>query len=333
MVARIPASMKAIEYTGGGGPEVVRLVDRPVPQPQVGEVLVRVHAAGVNRPDILQRAGGYPPPPGASDIPGLELAGEVVANGPDSHDLKPGDRVMALVSGGGYTEYCAVPVPQALPVPDGLSMVEAAAIPETFFTVWTNVFQRAGLKGGESLLVHGGASGIGTTAIQLAHARGARVFTTAGSDGRCRACEELGAERGINHHTEDFVEIVREATGGRGVDVVLDMVGGDYIARDIRALAMEGRLVFIAFLGGSKVEIDFLPVMMKRLTVTGSTLRARSVEQKGQIAAELRREVLPLLASGRVRPVIQATYPLAEAAAAQQALEGDHVGKVVLEIA
>jgi len=328
----IPSTMTAIEYAGGGGPEVVRVATRPVPLPGVGEVLVRVHAAGVNRPDILQRAGGYPPPPGASDIPGLELAGEVVANGPDSHDLKPGDRVMALVSGGGYAEYCAVPVPQALPVPDSLTMAEAAAVPETFFTVWTNVFQRAGLKGGESLLVHGGASGIGTTAIQLAHARGARVFATAGSPGRCRSCEALGAERAIDYRNEDFVAVVREATDGRGVDVVLDMVGGDYIARDLKALAMEGRLVFIAFLGGSRAEIDFLPVMMKRLTVTGSTLRARSVEQKGAIAAELRREVLPLLASGRVKPVMHGTFPLAEAAAAQQAIEGDHVGKVVLTV-
>ena len=330
MAASVPQTMTAIEYAGGGGPEVVRVTQRPVPVPGVGEVLVRVRAAGVNRPDIIQRSGGYPPPPGASDIPGLELAGEVVANGPDSADLKPGEKVMALVSGGGYAEYCAVPVPQALPVPAGFSMVEAAAVPETFFTVWTNVFQRGALKGGESLLVHGGASGIGTTAIQLAHARGARVFATAGSDERCRACEALGAERAINYRSEDFVEIVREATGGRGVDVVLDMVGGDYIARDLKALAMEGRLVFIAFLGGSRADIDFLPVMMKRLTVTGSTLRARSVEQKGAIAAELRTEVLPLLENGRVRPVIQQTFPLAQAAAAQDMIDGDHTGKVVL---
>ena len=330
MAASVPQTMTAIEYAGGGGTEVVRVTQRPVPVPGVGEVLVRVHAAGVNRPDIIQRSGGYPPPPGASDIPGLELAGEVVANGPDSADLKPGDKVMALVSGGGYAEYCAVPVPQALPVPAGFSMVEAAAVPETFFTVWTNVFQRGALKGGESLLVHGGASGIGTTAIQLAHARGARVFATAGSDERCRACEALGAERAINYRSEDFVEIVREATGGRGVDVVLDMVGGDYIARDLKVLAMEGRLVFIAFLGGSRADIDFLPVMMKRLTVSGSTLRARSVEQKGAIAAELRAEVLPLLESGRIRPVIQQTFPLAQAAAAQDMIDGDHTGKVVL---
>ncbi len=333
MTETVPQMMTAIEYAGGGGPEVVRVAQRPVPLPGVGEVLVKVHAAGVNRPDIIQRSGGYPPPPGASDIPGLELSGEVVANGPDSAGLKVGDRVMALVSGGGYAEYCAVPVPQALPVPQGFSMVEAAAVPETFFTVWTNVFQRGALKGGESLLIHGGASGIGTTAIQLAHARGARVFATAGNDERCRACEKLGAERAINYRSEDFVEIVKQATDGRGVDVILDMVGGDYIPRDLKALAMEGRLVFIAFLGGSKGEIDFLPVMMKRLTVTGSTLRARSVEQKGAIADELRREVLPLLESGRIKPVIQQTFPLAQAAKAQEMLDGDHIGKVVLTMA
>jgi len=332
MATSVPQTMTAIEYAGGGGAEVVRAAQRPVPLPGVGEVLVRVHAAGVNRPDIIQRSGGYPPPPGASDIPGLELAGEVVANGPDSSALKIGDRVMALVTGGGYAEYCVVPVPQALPIPDGFSMVEAAAVPETYFTVWTNVFQRGGLKGGESLLVHGGASGIGTTAIQLAHARGARVFATAGNDARCRACEKLGAERAINYRDEDFVEIVKQATDGRGVDVVLDMVGGDYIARDLKALAVEGRLVFIAFLGGSKAEIDFLPVMMKRLTVTGSTLRARSVEQKGAIAAELRAEVLPLLSSGRIKPVIQQTFPLADAAKAQEMIDGDHIGKVVLTV-
>ena len=239
---------------------------------------------------------------------------------------------MALVSGGGYAQYCAVPVPQALPMPHCFSMVEAAAVPETFFTVWTNVFQRGGMKGGESLLVHGGASGIGATAIQLAHARGARVFATAGSDARCRACEDLGAERAINYRDEDFVEVVKAATEGRGVDVVLDMVGGDYIARDIKALAVEGRLVFIAFLSGSKAQLDFLPVMMKRLTVTGSTLRARSIEQKGAIAAELRAEVLPLLDSGRIRPVIQQTFPLAQAAAAQDMIDGDHIGKVVLTL-
>jgi NADPH2:quinone reductase len=332
MSIKLPETMNAIIYEGGGGPEVVKMTKRPVPKPSVGEVLVKVHAAGVNRPDILQRAGGYPPPPGASDIPGLEIAGEVVANGPDSADLKPGDKVMALVTGGGYAEYCVVPVPQALPIPDGFSMEEAAAVPETFFTVWTNVYQRSRLQGGETLLVHGGASGIGTTAIQLAQARGNRVFVTAGSDARCRACEELGAERGINYRTEDFVAITQELTDGRGVDVILDMVGGDYIARNIKALATEGRLCFIAFLGGSKAEINFAPLMMKRATITGSTLRARSVLEKGAIAEELRREVLPLLESGRIRPVMHATFPLARAAEAQSAIDGDHVGKVVLSI-
>ena len=326
----IPETMRAVEYNGSGGPEVVGLARRPVPRPSVGEVLVEVHAAGVNRPDLLQRAGGYPPPPGASDIPGLEVAGEVVANGPDSADLEVGAKVMALVAGGGYAEYCVVPTSQALPVPDTLSMEEAAAVPETFFTVWTNVFQRSRLRPGETLLVHGGASGIGTTAIQLAHARGSRVFATAGGDGRCRACEALGAERAIDRRSEDFVEIVGALTGGRGVDVILDMVGGGYIPRNIEALAVEGRLCFIAFLDGPKAEVNFAPLMMKRATITGSTLRARSVSQKGEIARDIEREVLPLLESGRVKPAMHATFPLADAAAAQEALEGDHVGKVVL---
>jgi NADPH2:quinone reductase len=330
MSNNLPETMNAIVYNGGGGPEVVECTTRPVPETSVGEVLVKVHAAGVNRPDLLQRAGGYPPPPGASDIPGLEISGEVVANGPDSSDLKIGDRVMALVTGGGYAEYCVVPVSQALPVPDSLTMIEAAGVPETFFTVWTNVFQRSRLQGGETLLVHGGASGIGTTAIQLAAARGARVFVTAGSDERCRACEEIGAERAINYRTEDFVTVTGDLTEGRGVDVILDMVGGDYIARNIKAMATEGRICFIAFLGGSKAEINFAPLMMKRGTITGSTLRARSVLEKGQIADELRREVLPLLESGRIKPVMHATFPLTQAGEAQNAIDGDHIGKVVL---
>ena len=323
-------TMNAIEYDGHGDSAVIRMVRRAMPEPSVGEVLVRVRAAGVNRPDILQRAGNYPPPPGASDIPGLEIAGEVVANGPGSEDLKLGDRVMALVTGGGYAEYCVAPVPQTLPVPERLSMEEAAAFPETFFTVWTNVFQRCRLAGGETFLVHGGASGIGTAAIQLADARGARVFATAGSDSRCRACEGLGAERAINYRTENVLDIARKLTGGRGVDVILDMAGGDAIADNIRLLATEGRLCFIAFLEGSKARIDFLPIMLKRATVTGSTLRARSVAEKGAIAYELAREVLPLLESGRVRPVIHEVLPLADAGRAQDILDGDHVGKVVL---
>ena len=330
MSADIPSQMTVIEYDGAGGPEVIKPAKRDVPEPGVGEVLVKVAAAGVNRPDVLQRLGGYPPPPGASDIPGLEVAGEVVALGPDVDRLKTGDQVMALVTGGGYAEYCVVPTPQALPVPGNLSMAEAAGIPETFFTVWTNVFQRGRLVPGERFLVHGGASGIGTTAIQLAEAKGARVFATAGDDERCRACEELGAERAINYRTEDFVKILKEATDGAGIDVILDMVGGDYIARNLKILAMEGRIVFIAFLGGSKREIDFLPLMMKRGTITGSTLRARSVEEKGLIAEELAREVLPLLETGRVKPVLATTYPLAEAADAHRALDEAHVGKIVL---
>ena len=332
MTASLPSQMTAIVFDGAGGPEVMKAEKRDVPVPSVGEVLVRVRAAGVNRPDVLQRQGGYPPPPGASDIPGLEVAGEVVATGPDVDLVKAGDKVMALVTGGGYAEYCVVPVPQALKVPENLSMAEAAGVPETFFTVWTNVFQRGRLQAGERFLVHGGASGIGTTAIQLAEAKGARVFATAGDDERCRACEALGAERAINYRTEDFVEVLKDVTGGQGIDVILDMVGGDYIARNLKVLAMEGRIVVIAFLGGSKREIDFLPLMMKRGTITGSTLRARSVEQKGEIAEELAREVLPLLESGRVKPIVHATFPLAKAADAHRAIDEGHVGKIVLMV-
>lgn len=328
----MPATMNAIVYDGHGDSGVIRMVRRAIPQPDVGEVLVRVHAAGINRPDILQRAGNYPPPPGASDIPGLEIAGEVIANGPSSEHLVPGQRIMALVSGGGYAEYCVVPVTQALTVPDRLDDTEAAGVPETFFTVWTNVFQRCRLSGGETFLVHGGASGIGTTAIQLADARGARVFATAGSESRCRACEALGAEQAFNYHQDDFVALARDLTQGRGVDVILDMAGGETIPRNIRLLATEGRLCFIAFLSGSRATVDFAPMMMKRATITGSTLRARSVNEKGAIATELEREVLPLLESGRVKPVIHATLPFAEAARAQDMLDGDHVGKVVLSM-
>ena len=333
MSAKIPSQMTVMTYDGAGGPEVIKPAKQVVPQPSVGEVLVRVQAAGVNRPDVLQRQGGYPPPPGASDIPGLEVAGEVVALGPDVDRLQVGDEVMALVTGGGYAEYCIVPAPQALPIPDSLSMPEAAGVPETFFTVWTNVFQRGRLLPGERFMVHGGASGIGTTAIQLAEAKGARVFATAGDAARCRACEELGAERAINYRTEDFVEVLNQVTGGQGIDVILDMVGGDYIAKNLKILAMEGRIVLIAFLGGSKREIDFLPLMMKRGTITGSTLRARSVEQKGQIAEQLEREVLPLLETGRVKPIVHATYPLAQAAEAHKAIDDAHVGKIVLTMA
>lgn len=331
MSAAIPQRMTAIEIREPGGPEVLVTANRPVPAPGEGEVLIRVAAAGVNRPDVLQRQGGYPPPPGASDIPGLEIAGHVVTLGPGVEGVAEGDEVTALVTGGGYAEYCAAPAAQCLRVPAGLTLVEAAAMPETFFTVWTNVFDRGGLQRGESLLVHGGSSGIGTTAIQLARAFGARVFATAGSAAKCRACEDLGAERAINYREEDFVEIVKEATGGAGANVILDMVGGDYIVRDIKALAPEGRLCFIAFLGGSEAEVDFLPVMLKRLTITGSTLRARSVAFKAAIARNLRQKVWPLVEKGEVRPILHQTFPLAEAAAAHSLMESSaHIGKIVL---
>ena len=330
MTGALPDRMTAIEIETPGGPEVLVPGERPVPAPGMGEVLIRVAAAGVNRPDVLQRQGGYPPPPGASDIPGLEVAGQVVALGPEAGGLQPGDEVTALVTGGGYAAYCAAPVPQCLPVPKGLSPIEAAAIPETFFTVWTNVFDRGRLQAGESLLVHGGSSGIGTTAIQLAAALGSRVFATAGSAEKCRACEALGAERAINYREADFVEVVKAATG-RGADVILDMVGGDYIQRNLKALAPEGRLCYIAFLGGSKAEVDLLPLMLKRLSITGSTLRARDVAFKGAIARNLRETVWPLIEAGRVKPVIHRTFPLTEAAEAHRLMESSaHIGKIVL---
>ena len=320
-----------IEIAAPGPPEVLRPAVRPVAPPGPGEVLIRVAAAGVNRPDVLQRQGLYPPPPGASDIPGLEVAGEVVAAG-DGAGWRVGDRVCALVAGGGYAEYCLAPGPQCLPVPAGLTLVEAAGIPETFFTVWTNVFERGRLAPGETLLVHGGSSGIGTAAIPLARALGARVLATAGSAEKCAACAALGAERAINYRELDFVAAVKEATGGRGVDVVLDMVGGDYIPRNLECLAVEGRLVLIALPRGAKAEVSFAPVLFRRLTITGSSLRPRTVEQKGAIARALRERVWPLLESGRVRPVIHSRFPLAEAAAAHRLMEsGAHIGKIVLE--
>ncbi len=331
MTEALPATMTAVEIAEPGGPEVLRPIERPRAQPGPGEVLIEVAAAGVNRPDVLQRKGGYPPPRGASDIPGLEIAGTVVALGPGAQGWALGDPVCALVTGGGYAAYCAAPTVQCLKVPAGLDMIESAALPETYFTVWTNVFQRGRLEGGERLLVHGGSSGIGTTAIQIAHARGVRVFATAGTAEKCAACERLGAERAINYREEDFVDVVKELTDGAGVDVILDMVGGDYIARDVAALRTEGRLVFIAFLGGSKATLDFLPVMLKRVTITGSTLRPRGVEEKGAIAAELKREVWPLIEAGRIGPVIDSTFPLAQAAEAHRRMEsGDHIGKIVL---
>lgn len=327
----LPPDAAVVEIAAPGPPEVLRPARRPVAPPGPGEVLIRVAAAGVNRPDVLQRQGHYPPPPGASDIPGLEVAGEVVAVGEGVAEWRVGDRVCALVAGGGYAEYCPAPAPQCLPLPRGLTPVEAAAIPETFFTVWTNVFERGRLGPGEALLVHGGASGIGTAAIALARAFGARVFATAGSAAKCAACLALGAERAINYREEDFVAVVKEATAGRGVDVVLDMVGGDYIPRNLECLAVEGRLVLIALQRGAKAALSFAPVLFRRLTITGSSLRPRTVEQKGAIARALRERVWPLLEAGRVRPVIHSRFPLAEAASAHRLMEsGAHVGKIVL---
>jgi len=323
--------MIAIEIRTPGGPEVLVPGERPVPVPAAGEVLIKVAAAGVNRPDVFQRLGRYPPPPGASDIPGLEVAGTVEQLGSGVNDFRVGDAVCALVAGGGYAEYCVAPVPQCLPVPRGIDLVAAAGIPETFFTVWTNLFERGRLKTGESMLVHGGASGIGTTAIQLARARGARVFATAGTPEKCAACERLGAARAINYREADFVAVLRELTGGRGVDVVLDMVGGEYFARNIDVLAMEGRLVEIATLHGVKAELNIQTIMVRRLTITGSTLRARSVEEKGAVAAAVREHVWPLLESGTVKPIVHATFPLRDAAEAHRVMEADtHIGKLVL---
>jgi len=333
MSQSLPASMKVIEITEPGGPEVLKPAERPVPQPGEGEVLIKVAAAGVNRPDCLQRQGSYPPPPGASDIPGLEIAGEVVALGAGVTEPKVGEKVCALVTGGGYAEYCAAPAPQCLPIPKSYSMEQAAALPETFFTVWVNVFDRSALQPGESFLVHGGTSGIGTTAIQLAKAFGCTVFATAGSPEKVKACEELGADRGINYREEDFVEVVKEATGGKGVDVILDMVGGSYIPRDIKAMAPDGRLSFIAFLGGPKAEVNFAAVMMKRLTITGSTLRARPVAVKADLAEALKEKVWPLLDAGKIAPVMAASFPLDEAAQAHALMESSgHIGKIVLTL-
>ncbi len=329
----IPKTMTAIEITEDGGPDVLKPATRPVPEVQAGEVLIKGAAAGVNRPDVVQRQGHYPAPPGASDIPGLEAAGSICAIGADAGGWAIGDEVTALVTGGGYAEYCAAPAPQCLAVPHGLGVVEAAALPETFFTVWSNVFDRAGLEAGETFLVHGGTSGIGTTAIQMASAFGAKVFATAGSDAKCARCVELGAVRAINYREEDFVEIVKEETGGAGADVILDMVGGDYVARNIKTAAVDGRIVNIAFLRGPKVEVNLLPVMLKRLTLTGSTLRARSVGFKGAIAEKLKAKVWPLIEAGRIRPVIDTVFPLTQAAKAHALMESSaHMGKIVLRV-
>jgi len=325
--------MRAIEISAPGGPEVLRVTQRPVPIPAANEVLIEVAAAGVNRPDVLQRKGGYPPPPGASDIPGLEVAGTIIATGAGANKWKTGDRVCALVTGGGYAEYVAAPAPQCLPIPRGLTLVEAAGLPETFFTVWVNVFERAGLKGSETLLIQGGSSGIGVTAIQMARAFGHRVFVTAGSAEKCTACEKLGASRAVNYRTEDFVAVVKELTGGKGVDVILDMVGGDYVPRELACLADDGRLSLIAFLGGTRATIDMTDILRRRLTITGSTLRARSVDVKGAIAQSLEQKVWPLIEAGRIKPVIYRTFRLEEASAAHALMESSaHVGKIILEV-
>jgi putative PIG3 family NAD(P)H quinone oxidoreductase len=325
--------VRAIEIAQPGGPEVLRIAERPRPEPREDEVLIRVAAAGVNRPDVMQRQGKYPPPPGAPDIPGLEVAGVIETLGTGVTEWRPGDAVCALVAGGGYAEYCAASAALCLPVPRGRGPVEAAAVPETFFTVWHNVFERGRLAAGQTLLVHGGSSGIGTTAIQLARAFGARVLATAGSADKCAACERLGAERAINYQDEDFVAVVKSATAGRGVDVVLDMVGGDYTPRNLACLAVEGRLVQIAVQRGARAELDLLAVMQKRLTITGSTLRPRPVAEKAAIARALRARVWPLIERGLVNPVIDRTFPLERAADAHRLMEsGAHVGKIVLTV-
>jgi putative PIG3 family NAD(P)H quinone oxidoreductase len=325
--------MPAIEIVGVGGAGQLRPTTRAVPRPGTGEVLIRVAAAGINRPDVMQRQGKHPPPPGASDLPGLEVAGEIVALGAGVGDWRLGDRVTALLPGGGYAGFAVASAPLCLPMPRGFSMVEAAALPETFFTVWTNLFERGRCAAGETVLIHGGTSGIGTTAIQLAHARGARVFATAGTADKARACERLGAERGIDYRQEDFVAVVQSLTAGRGADLILDIVAGSYVQRNLEAAALEGRIVTIALLGGQRTDIDMGLILRKRLTLTGSTLRQRSVADKATIAAALRATVWPLLDAGRVRPVIATTFPLAEAAAAQALMEtSTHIGKIVLTL-
>ncbi len=329
----LPGEMTVVEIAAPGGPEQLKTAVRPLPKPGDGEVLVRVRAAGVNRPDVMQRQGRYPPPPGASDLPGMEIAGEVVALGPKVSGVSLGDKVTSLLPGGGYAEYAIAAAPLLMPIPKGLSMVEAAAIPETFLTVWTNLFERGRCKAGDIVLIHGGTSGIGTTAIQLAKAWGARVFATAGSEAKARACEALGAVRGIDYKTEDFVEVIRAETNGYGVDVTLDMVAGSYVQRNLDIAAVEGRVVTISLLGGSRAEINVGMILIKRLTLTGSTLRSRTVAQKAAVAEAVRQNVWPLLESGKVRPVIFKTFPLAEASEAHRLMESsNHIGKIVLAV-
>ena len=329
----LPDSMTCVEISRPGPPEVLVAASRPLPRPQAGEVVIKVAAAGINRPDVLQRQGAYPAPPGASDLPGLEVAGTIAALGEGVTSLGLGDAVCALVPGGGYAEYCAVDARLCLPLPEGYDMVRAAALPETFFTVWHNVVERGQLQAGERFLVHGGASGIGTTAIQLAKALGATVFTTASGAAKCEACLRLGADLAIDYTAQDFVEVIKAETKGKGVDVILDMVGGDYMARNIRSLAADGRLVSIAFLRGSSAELNMMPVMLKRLTLTGSTLRPQSNDAKARMAQGLRRTVWPLLSSGRIAPVIHASFPLIQAAEAHRLMESNaHIGKIVLTV-
>lgn len=329
----IPATMRAVLADGAGGPEVLKLVERPVPQPGAGEILVKVEAAGINRPDVLQRQGLYPPPPGAPETLGLEIAGEVIQTATDARRFPVGAKVMALVAGGGYASYAVVHESNALPIPAALLITEAGGVPETYFTVWSNVFERGRLKAGETLLVHGGSSGIGTTAIGLAKAFGAKVIATAGSLAKCQACEKIGADLAVNYREADFVKAVQDATGGKGADVILDMVGGDYIPRNYEAAARDGRIVQIAFLHGNRAEVDFSRLMLKRLTHTGSTLRARPIAEKAAIAHSLKDKVWPLLAAGACRPVIDSVFPFEDVAKAHARMdEGRHIGKIILRL-
>lgn len=328
-----PTTMRAIEITTQGGPETLSLTTRAIPKPSANQVLIKVAAAGVNRPDVMQRKGLYPPPPGASDVPGLEISGTIVALGEQVAHLNIGDQVCALVTGGGYAEYCLASADCCLPIPAGLSFIQAAALPETFFTVWSNVFDRARLQPGETLLVHGGSSGIGTTAIQLAKAFNAKVFVTAGSAEKCRRCLQLGADAAINYHDEDFVDVILNLTQNKGVDVILDMVGGDYLPRNIKCMADDARLVQIAMQHGPKTDINLLPIMLKRLTITGSTLRARDDAFKADIAKQLLNNVWQLLATGKIKPIIHSTFSLSDAAKAHELMESNqHFGKIILEV-
>ena len=327
------STMKQVEISGPGGPEVLNLVDGPLPDPGTGEVLIKVYAAGVNRPDVFQRQGKYNPPAGASPIPGLEVAGEIVKLGAGVTEFGLGDRVCALVSGGGYAEFCVAPVPQVLPIPTGLTFIEASGIPENYFTVWTNVFDRGQLQKGETILIHGGSSGIGTTAIQLCHQFGARIISTAGSDEKCAVCKSLGADHVINYKTQDFEAETKAITGGKGANVILDMVGGNYIQKNINCLALEGRLIQIAFLQSSINQLDLMAVMTKRLTITGSTLRPRTVEQKGEIARALSKEIWPLFNDKKIKVLVDTVLPLSRASDAHALMESStHIGKIVLEV-